>query len=125
MRVAPKKTKSGADLSEVKTGTYKAHLSGVREFANNYGPRVGFEFTLDGGDFDGKKVMRSTAPSLSKESKLAEVIEGLMGRSLSEEELEQGVELLDLVGKSCEVLVIVERNRSGKPFSNVVKVYQP
>jgi len=63
-------------VASVKDGTYRATVSAIRQFSNTYGLRVGFEFTVKGGQFDGATVMRSTAPQLTKQSKLAQVIEG-------------------------------------------------
>ena len=67
-------------VATVKDGTYRAVVSSIRQFANTYGERIGFEFTVKGGQFDGATVMRSTAPQLTKQSKLAQVIEGVLGR---------------------------------------------
>lgn len=73
------KQKDAAPAVVLKDGSYKAVLSNIKQFANTYGQRIGFEFTVLGGQADGEKVMRSTAPQLTKQSKLAEVIEGMLG----------------------------------------------
>lgn len=67
------KPKAATQAALIKDGTYRAVVSNLKQFANTYGERVGFEFTIKGGQFDGERVMRSTAPQLSKQSKLAEV----------------------------------------------------
>ena len=77
-------------VASVKDGTYRATVSAIRQFSNTYGLRVGFEFTVKGGQFDGATVMRSTAPQLTKQSKLAQVIEGVLGRELSPKEISAG-----------------------------------
>jgi hypothetical protein len=69
--------KAATPAASIKDGTYRATVSNLKQFANTYGERIGFEFTISGGQFDGEKVMRSTAPQLTKQSKLAEVIEGI------------------------------------------------
>ena len=69
------KPKAATPAALIKDGTYRATVSNLKQFANTYGERIGFEFTIKGGQFDGERVMRSTAPQLSKQSKLAEVIE--------------------------------------------------
>ena len=65
------KPKAPAPATLIKDGTYRATVSNLKQFANTYGERIGFEFTIKGGQFDGERVMRSTAPQLSKQSKLA------------------------------------------------------
>ena len=77
-------------MATVRDGTYRAVLSNIKQFANTYGQRVGFEFTVKGGEFDGETVLRSTAPQLTKQSELAQVIEGVLGRELSASECGSG-----------------------------------
>ena len=107
----------------VKDGTYQAVLSDVRKFSNTYGERIGFEFTIQDGDYAGQKVMRSTAPQLSKMSKLAQVIEGVLGRGLTDAELSKGIDLSAVVGKSCQILVLQSKSKSGAIYSNVERVF--
>ncbi len=66
------KQKNAAPAALLKDGTYRATVSNLTQFANTYGEPIGFEFTIQGGQFDGERVMRSTAPQLTKQSKLAE-----------------------------------------------------
>lgn len=117
------KQKSAEPVASVKDGTYRATLSNLKQFANTYGERVGFEFTISGGQFDGEKVMRSTAPQLTKQSKLAEVIEGIMGRSLTDKELQGGFDLEDLIDKECSILVLQSKSKTGAVYSNVERVF--
>jgi hypothetical protein len=108
----------------VKDGTYPAELTGIRQFANAYGERIGFEFTIKGGQFDGRKVMRSTTPQLSPQSKLAEVICGVMGRDLAMDELQGGIDIEALVGSPCQILVLQAKGKGGATYSNVEKVFR-
>lgn len=117
------KPKEAAPAAGIKEGTYRAKVSNIKPFANNYGPRVGFEFTIQGGPHDGQKVMRSTAPQLSKQSKLAEIIEGVTGRPLTDKELSEGFNLADLVGFECNILVLQQRSKAGAVYSNVERVF--
>ena len=80
--------RASAPVAALKDGTYKATLTNIKQFSNTYGQRIGFEFTVLGGPADGEKVMRSTAPQLTKQSKLAEVIEGMLGRDLTDKEIQ-------------------------------------
>lgn len=118
------KPKQAAPSAGIKDGAYLARLSNVKPFTNNYGPRVGFEFTIVGGPHDGEKVMRSTAPQLTRQSKLAELIEGVTGRSLTDKELSDGFDLAQLIGAQCNILVLQQRSRAGAVYSNVERVFK-
>ena len=112
--------------SEVKTvtvpdGTYKATLSKVTQFTNSFGLRVGFEFTLHGSSVEGEKVMRSTNPVLTAKSKLAEVITGMTGKELTNDEIAKGVDVEQLLGKDCTVLVLSSK---GSTYSNIERIFQ-
>ena len=119
--VKPKDPSGAAEL--VPNGTYSAKLTGVRQFENTYGPRLGFEFTLEGEGVEGKRVMRSCSPNLSPTSKLAEVLRGLLGRDLTEDE-SQGIDIEELVGTKCRVLVLQSQGKSRQVFSNVEQVFR-
>ena len=67
--------------------------------------------------------MRSTAPQLSKQSKLAEVIEGILGRELTDKELQGGFDLEDLIDKECNILVLQSKSKAGAVYSNVERVF--
>ena len=107
----------------IPNGTYQATLTDIRRFDNAYGNRLGFEFTLLGGQLDGQRVMQSTSPNLSAQSKLAELLQGLLGRELDDQELMQGIDADGLVGTDCNVLVLQTRAKSGQFYSNVEKVF--
>ena len=117
------KTKPAAPAASVKDGSYKATLSNIKNFSNTYGQRIGFEFTVKGGQFDGEKVMRSTAPQLTRQSKLAEVIQGMLGRELTDKELRDGFDLEDLLNRECSILVLQSRSKTGAVYSNVERVF--
>ena len=117
------KPKAAPAAALIKDGTYRATVSNLKQFANTYGERIGFEFTIQGGQFDGERVMRSTAPQLSKQSKLAEVIEGILGRELTEKELQGGFDLDDLIDKECNILVLQSKSKAGAVYSNVERVF--
>ena len=117
------KQKSAVAAAVIRDGSYKATLTSIKQFANTYGERIGFEFTISGGQFDGEKVMRSTAPQLTKQSKLAEVIEGILGRDLTDKELQGGFDLEDLIDKECSILVLQSKSKTGAVYSNVERVF--
>ncbi len=124
MAVVVKQKKKTVTADAVPNGTYPAILTGIRQFDNAYGHRIGFEFTIAGGECDGMKVMRSTAPNLSAKSKLAELLQGLLGRTLEGQEIMQGVDIEELVGTNCKVLVLQSRAKSGAVYSNVEQVFK-
>ena len=117
------KPKAATPAALIKDGTYRATVSNLKQFANTYGERIGFEFTIQGGQFDGERVMRSTAPQLSKQSKLAEVIEGILGRELTDKELQGGFDLDELIDKECNILVLQSKSKAGVTYSNVERVF--
>jgi len=110
-------------VATVKDGTYRAVVSSIRQFANTYGERIGFEFTVKGGQFDGLTVMRSTAPQLTKQSKLAQVIEGVLGRELDAKEIGAGFDLEQLIDRECNILVLQSKSKTGAIYSNVERVF--
>ncbi len=111
------------DVALVPDGTYQAQLSKVTRFDNAYGTRIGFEFTLQGSGVDGQKVMRSTSPNLSPSGKLADVLEGLLGRKLKPSELSGGLDVEALIGKECRVMVLQAKSRNGATYSNVERIF--
>ena len=117
------KPKAATPAALIKDGTYRATVSNLKQFANTYGERIGFEFTIQGGQFDGERVMRSTASQLSKQSKLVEVIEGILGRELTDKELQGGFDLDDLIDKECNILVLQSKSKTGAVYSNVERVF--
>jgi hypothetical protein len=115
--------KAATPAASIKDGTYRATVSNLKQFANTYGERIGFEFTIKGGQFAGEKVMRSTAPQLTKQSKLAEVIEGILGRELNTKELQGGFDLEELIDMECSILVLQSKSKTGAVYSNVERVF--
>lgn len=123
MAIVVKHQTAEAKPAVLKNGTYKAILSNIKQFANTYGQRLGFEFTVSDGAHQGEKVMRSTAPQLTKQSKLAEVIEGMLGRDLTDKEINDGFDLEKLLNKECHILVIQSKSKTGVVYANVEQVF--
>jgi hypothetical protein len=112
------KPKAAAKPALVPNGVYQATLTKVTQFSNSYGQRIGFEFTLDNGE----KVMRSTSPVLSDKGQLTNVLKSLLGRDLTRQEIEQGIDVESLIGTVCQVLVVQSQSKAGAVFSNIEKV---
>jgi hypothetical protein len=68
-------------------------------------------------------VLRSTAPQLTRQSKLAEVIEGITGRELTDKELQGGFDLDELLDAACNILVLQSKSKTGAVYSNVERVF--
>lgn len=106
----------------VPDGTYKATLSKVTQFENAFGERVGFEFTLHGEGVNGIKIQRTTNSILTPKSKLHEIVTGLLGRDLTQQEKDQGINAEALVGTACRVFVVKAKSKSGEYYSNIERV---
>lgn len=117
------KSREPSAATVIKDGTYRAVLTGIRQFENTYGPRLGFEFTIAEGPHRGATVMRSTAPQLTAKSKLSEVIQGITGKPLSPEDLAKGFDLERLIDRPCNILVLQAASKAGAIYSNVERVY--
>ena len=107
----------------IRNGTYRTTVSNIKTFANDYGERIGFEFTISGSQFDGEKITRSTASQINKQSKLTEVIQGILGRELTGKELQDGFDLKDLINKECNILVLQSKSQTGVVYPNVERVF--
>lgn len=118
------KPKSEAKAVVVPDGTYNATLTNVTQFNNAYGQRIGFEFSLHGEGVEGEKVMRSTNAMLTLKSKLAEVINGLLGRELTPADIAKGFDVEALIGTGCKVLVLSSKGKHGATYSNVERIFQ-
>ncbi len=117
------KPKAPTAAAVIKDGTYRASLTGIRQFTNTYGPRIGFEFTITDGQHKGERVMRSTAPQLTAKSKLSEVIEGITGEPLADTDLANGFDLEQLLNRPCNILVLQSKSKTGTVYSNVERVF--
>ena len=112
------KPKTPTVALKVADGIYAATLTKVTSFFNAYGQRIGFEFTLAKGE----KILRSTSPVLSDKGQLTNLLQGLLGRDLTREEIEGGVDAEELIGTCCNILVAKSKSKAGAVFSNIEKV---
>lgn len=106
----------------IPNGTYEATLTNIKPFTNAYCDRVAFEFTLK-GEHEGALVLASAKRRLTAKSKLAELLQGILNRPLTNQELKNGLDTDSLIGAECHVQVIVEKNKSGHQYSAVDKVF--
>lgn len=123
MAVVVKSTKTDAVVPD---GVYQAVLTKVKTFSNSFGERIGFEFQITSGKSKGATLQRSTGLAMgSRKGKLYEVLSGLLGRDLSDQELTDGIDLEELVGTVCSILVVKSANQQGQAYSNIERVFQP
>lgn len=107
----------------VPSGSYQAQLSQVRQFSNAHGERLAFEFTLKNHPVTGCKVLCSTSTHLSVSGKLAQTLQGILGKKLSKNDLTKGVDFDTLLGRDCIVMVSQGQNKSGAIYSKVDGVF--
>ena len=117
----PKPDKQAAVIPD---GTYKAQLVDIKGFSNSFGERLGFVFEIVGGQQAGLQIMRSTSPVLSHKGLLAQIISGLLGRELTADEMSTGINLDQLVGTDCDILVLQAKGKAGLVYSNVERVFR-
>lgn len=117
------KPKAVAQAQVVKDNTYPAKLIEVKTFVNSFGERLGFIFAIQGGQHNGVELMRSCSPQLSRQGKLAELLQGVLGRELTVQELEHGFDLESLIGSQCQILVLQTKSRNGQVYSNIERVF--
>jgi len=108
------------DTNVIPNGTYRVTLANIKKFKNAYGDRILFEYRL----LNGATVTQSTATNLSPHSKLASVLEKLIGRELSPHEINTGIDIEKLIGTRCNVLIMRARNKEGHTYNNVVQVFR-
>ncbi len=105
-------------------GTYKAHLVEVKEFTNTFGERLGFVFEIIEGPHQGTQLMRSTANVIAPKGQLTQMITGLLGREITEDEAAEGFNLQRLVGTDATILVIQSKGKGGMVYSNIERVFK-
>jgi len=107
----------------VPSGSYQAQLSQVRQFSNAHGERLGFEFTIKSPALTGCKVLCSTSTHLSASGKLAQTLQGILGKKLSKNDLLKDIDFDTLLGRDCIVMVSQGQNKSGAVYSKIDCVF--
>lgn len=107
----------------VSNGVYRAVLVEIRPYRNSFEDRLIFNFQLQGEGVQGLVVSRSTSPNLSLKSKLADTLRGLLGRDLTDREIDDGIDTAMLVGTACHVVIQNRQNKNGKTYPDVEMVY--
>ena len=103
-------------------GVYHAQLDDVQRFSNSFGDRLGLVFAVTKGAHAGEVVTLSTSTNLSRQSRLGKTMKALLGRELSDADLEYGYEPDKLIGTPCQLVLGRAATRAGKPYTTVENV---
>lgn len=106
-------------------GVHKAKVEKIEpKHHEQWGERVLFTFLLNGNAYDDGtsiRVFTEASNTLTRKSKLRKIVEGLIGRTLTKEEV-QGFDLETLVGLECQIVVKHEQGADGNIYSRVETV---
>ena len=108
--------KSDTQPTVVSPGIHEAVLTKVNSFENHWGERFGFEFTLKA---TWETILRTTTSKLTPRSKLAELLQEMTKEPMT---AITEIDLDDLVGRECEILVKNTKGKNGLTYSNVEHV---
>jgi len=102
-------------------GEYQAQLTDVAPYANDFGERLEFCFTVTQGPHTGAVVKRRTTVRLTPRNKLAETIQAL-GHELTARELSTGIDLAQLIGARCRITVIHSQDRAKTTYASIAYI---
>ncbi len=102
-------------------GEYQAQLTDVAPYANDFGERLEFCFTVTQGPHTGVVVKRRTTVRLTPRNKLAETIQAL-GRELTTQELSAGIDLAQFIGARCRITVIHSQDRAKATYADIAYI---
>ena len=80
-------------------------------------------FTLPVHQFNADGASSKLQSLFTKQSKVAEVIKGILGRELTGKELRGTFALEDLIDKECSMLVLQSKSKTGAVYGNVEQVF--
>jgi hypothetical protein len=111
------------EYKAVKPGSYKAKIKAVEQKPSTFkeGEHVlVVEFELQNGEA-GRILRKTYGLRLGPRAKLTSLVTRLIGPLRDG----QVVDLRELIGKECEVVVTVETGQDGKQFAKIVDVFAP
>lgn len=124
--------KSAKKLPPLEPGTYTAVCVGVIDLGEQYSEKyknyadkikIVWEIPSETIEVDGEQKARQISKdytnSANNKSTLRQHLQGWLGRALTEEEIDQGFELFDLLGRPCMLSVVL--SESGE-YANVQSV---
>jgi hypothetical protein len=109
------------EYKAVRPGTYRAKVKAVEQKPSNFkeGEHVlVVEFELQNGEA-GRVLRKTYGMRLGPRAKLTSLFTRLIGPLRDG----QTVDLRELIGKECEVVVTVESGQDGKQFAKIVDVF--
>ena len=107
----------------VPEGSHLAVLKSVTGKPNDQAPKKAvFRFRVDGRD---DEVLREIPVSFEERAPLRKDAETLLGRQLTSNEAEDGIDLDSLAGKRCKVFVTHKTGVGGRPTAVVTLVQKP
>jgi hypothetical protein len=106
-------------------GAHKAKVEKIEpKHHQEWGERVLFIFLLVGKAYDDRMPIRQfteAGNTLTRKSKLRKFVEGILGRKLTNEEV-QGFDLETLIGHECQIVVKHEEGVDGNMYSRIETV---
>lgn len=106
-------------------GTYNARVSGINAVDDErYGQRFRFQFTLDEicrEDGSPMTVLRSTSRYFTQNSRLTEIVQNILGRQLTPDELEE-FDLESLIDSYVQIEIEHRQSESGNVYAVVKSI---
>lgn len=134
-----KEHSTGSDYEPIEEGLYPAicvTVAGIGPQDTPWGvkekliltfelPTVRREWTKDGETQEGPAHLSNTyTASISPNAALRGVLEGWRGRPFTPEEL-HGFDLVNILGKPCQVLIKHNTAKDGRVFANIAEILKP
>jgi hypothetical protein len=125
----PMKMKIPQAFKPAPAGTHSLQFCGVIDLGTHdgdYGPKRQFRVSflvLDALMSDGRpyQVNRTLQPSTHPDANFAKMLVALLGRDLTNDEILEGIELDELIGKIC-IGELKHVERTGKVYANLISV---
>ena len=111
-----------SEESYVDPGIYKAELVNVGSHNNGIEDRFSFQFSIIDGDYEGSMISKTTKTLWTPQSKLAQTVSGLLGRSIRIEEFKRGFDLKNVIGMQCCIWVTEGIDQQGNTYPSVREV---
>ena len=130
------KNKAGSNIPPIEAGTYVGVCVGVvdigeqkNDIFNNYSHKVViiYELGTERVEIDGQDKPRwlseTYTVSLSDKANLYKTLLSWRGRDFTDEELDGGLDLAEMVGKPCQVQVLVVDKKDGTKCNRIAGVF--
>ncbi len=110
------------EFSQVKPGGYRARIKALTRRASQFREgeqAVVVEFEIQDGEHRGRVLRKTYSQRLTPRAKLTALVSRLMGP------LKDGqvVDLLQLIGRECEIVVVTGEGQDGRTFAKIADVF--